>query len=385
MCVPGTSQCNNGTPQTCDSTGAWIDDGTPCPFVCQNGACTGMCTPNDVQCMGNVPQICDADGQWQSGTACPFVCAAGVCGGECVPNDVQGCGSAMTCNAGGTKTCDSTGTWGPCTPAAGTCTTTPSGWSPVALTSGACPSGFGTPQVYVSAVSAAPYTCQCNCGGTQTCQGSGILNQYASGTCTGSPTNSYPIDFSTSCGGPGTSISIGGGNGYILSNVNFAPGPACSASPIATNKPSPSETHINVCQPDVACPSGACLDAGEIASLCVAHTGMMACPSGYTNATLVSQGVSDTRACGACGCGSTLGCTFTSLLIDNDSSCGTANPYNFTEAANTCTAAPNSYPFNADKANAMVTGSGACSETAPSNPGGGVTLDPADLLTICCP
>jgi hypothetical protein len=384
MCVPGTKQCSGDTPQTCNANGQWVDDAT-CPFVCIGGACTGVCKPNDMQCSGNTPQICNANGQWQSGTACPFVCTNGSCTGMCKPNTTQACGSVATCNSGGMQTCDATGTWGPCMPAASPCAQTPAGWNPVALTNGACPSGFGFPQAYISNVMASPYSCSCSCSGTQTCSGTGVLNQYSGSNCMGSPVASTTINFSTACGSPGASISIGGGNGYILSNVNFGPGPACGASPIATNKPTPVQTTVTVCQPNLACTGGACLSATEQAAMCVARSGSQTCPTGFPNKTVVSLGVTDTRSCGSCACGSTLGCTFNSLLIDNDSSCGTGNPYNFTEAAGMCVAAPNSFPFNADKANATVTGSGACVQTSPSNPTGGVTLSTTNMMTVCCP
>jgi hypothetical protein len=382
MCTPGSMQCSNLIPETCNSNGTF-DDGTPCQFVCQGGTCTGVCTPNDKRCMGNTPQICDADGQWQAGADCPFVCSAGVCGGMCDPGSMHGCGSVATCNAGGMEACDMTGTLGSCMPAASTCAMTPSGWSPVAVTNGACPNGFGFPLAYISTVSAAPYTCSCQCGGTQTCSGSGVLNQYASATCAGSPAASTNVSFSTACGTGGPAIE--GGDGYILSNVTFAPHPACSATPVATNKPTPTEGHVTVCTPNLACTGGACLDAAEQMNLCVSHSGMTACPAGFPTQTVVASAIADGRGCGSCACGTTLGCTFQSLLIDNDAACGTGNIYNFTEAAGTCVKAPNSYPFNASKANATVTGSGTCAQTAPSNPTGSAALDPTKLLTICCP
>src|SRR5512138_3277076 len=43
------------------------------------------CTPGTHQCSDNVPQTCDGGGRWQDGATCPYVCAAGVCGGACVP------------------------------------------------------------------------------------------------------------------------------------------------------------------------------------------------------------------------------------------------------------------------------------------------------------
>lgn len=381
-CVTDSKQCNNTTPQTCDSSGSWVD-GAPCPFVCQAGACGGECVPNQTRCTNNAVESCDANGRWQKGATCPYVCSNGACAGSCVPSSVRACGSAATCNAGGSQTCEQTGNWGACNPADSPCAAAPTGWSPVALTTGTCPSGFALPQLYVATVTAAPYTCSCTCGGTQTCRGTGILNQYMSGGCMGSPIASNPVSFSTACGAGGPAIAIG--NGYVLSNVAFGPGPACSASPLATNRPPPAQTTITVCKPVLACPNGACLSAAQTAALCVSRAGDVACPGGFPKKTLAALGVTDTRACGACACGSTLGCTFQSLLIDNDSACSTANPYNFTEAANSCVAAPNSFPFNASRANATVTGSGTCVQTSPSAPTGGVTLAAASTITVCCP
>jgi hypothetical protein len=45
------------------------------------------------------------------------VCDQGACTGVCAPNATQPCGSASTCNAGATQTCDATGNWGACNPA----------------------------------------------------------------------------------------------------------------------------------------------------------------------------------------------------------------------------------------------------------------------------
>ena len=264
------------------------------------------------------------------------------------------------------------------------CTTTPNGWQPVALTNGACPSGFGMPQTFIESVMAAPYTCTCACSGTQVCRGTGTLNHYGNAGCTGNPTATDVLSFSTACGGGGSAIV--NGDGCILSNVSFGPGPACGATGTATVKPTPTETTTYLCQPDLSCPGGACLTTAQQAGLCVAHSGMTACPSGYSNQTIVSLGIKDTRGCGSCACGSTLGCTFQSLLVDNDAACG-ASPYSFTATPNTCVDAnsPSNFPFNAAKANATITGSGTCNQTAPSSPTGTVALDPTQDVTVCCP
>jgi hypothetical protein len=421
-CTAGDTQCQGNIPQTCDANGQW-QDGTACPAQCTNGMCESACAQNDKRCMGDTLQVCDAHGMWQTSKTCPFVCSAGACAGTCVPGAKQCannavetcgpdgewktgetcpkvcsdgmcagkctpgskmlCGSADTCNAGGTQICDDSGAYGPCTPAASPCAATPTGWSPVALTNGACPSGFGMPEAFVSGATASPYTCSCGCGGTQACSGTAVLNHYSNGGCMGSPADSNPVTFSTSCGPGGAAIA--GGDGYLLSNVAFGPGPACATNPMATSTPMPNVTHITVCTPDLTCTDGACLSAAEQASLCVEHDGMQACPAGFPTATLIADDISDTRDCGSCACGSSLGCTFQSLLVDNDSACGTMNIFNFVATTSTCAVPANSFPFNATKATATVTGTGTCAETSPSNPIGGVGLDPMTLKTICCP
>jgi len=86
-CSPGEVVCNGQTTVTCDNEGFW-DNGTACPFVCANGACTGVCTPGDKDCQGDTPRTCSNSGQWVEDTACPFQCSAGFCtGGVCTPGD----------------------------------------------------------------------------------------------------------------------------------------------------------------------------------------------------------------------------------------------------------------------------------------------------------
>jgi hypothetical protein len=299
------------------------------------------CAPGATMCAdaGAAVLVC-ADGEaWTEQQTCPYGCA----GGACIP----------------------------------------AGWSPVALTSGACPAGFASPAVYVRVVAASPYTCVCTCSGTQSCAGSGVLHQYGDAGCTGSPIQSFPVDFSTSCGMGGHAII--GGDFYMLSDVTFGPTPACSAMPVATDKPSPTLQNVTVCQPDLSCDGGSCTSSAEQAGACVSATGNVACPAGLPTKTVVALSVSDTRDCGNCTCGSLLTCAFTSLNINNDSNCGTGNPYNFSEAANVCMTAPTSFPFNGGKADATVKESGACVQTSASRPVGSVALEPTTTLTVCCP
>jgi len=110
--------------------------------------------------------------------------------------------------------------------------------------------------------------------------------------------------------------------------------------------------------------------------------GMTPCPAGFPTQTTVAVDVADTRGCG-CDCGSTLGCTFQSLLLDNDFSCG-ASPFSATVSAGTCVNPTSNVGVNATQTNAMVTGNGACMEITPSMPTGGVALGPKHY-TVCCP
>jgi hypothetical protein len=173
-------------------------------------------------------------------------------------------------------------------------------------------------------------------------------------------------------------------DGYTISNVSYGPGPACSAEPTVTAAPPVVTGTAIVCQADQTCPGGACLSSVETAELCVGQPGVNTCPAGFPNANVMAQSYGDTRGCSACSCGSTLTCTLAGVLLDNDGTCSTANPYNMT-AASTCAYGPSDYPVNAIEGFTSTSGTGACVQTAPSEAVGEVTLDPGSTLTVCCP
>ncbi len=77
-CAPGSTQCADLVPETCDASGHWLD-GAACPFACAAGACTGGCNPGAADCQGLVPRICDVAGQWVNGAACASACSQGAC------------------------------------------------------------------------------------------------------------------------------------------------------------------------------------------------------------------------------------------------------------------------------------------------------------------
>jgi hypothetical protein len=109
------------------------------------------------------------------------------------------------------------------------------------------------------------------------------------------------------------------------------------------------------------------------------------CPAGYPNASTYAPFYDDSRGCSACSCGSTLTCTLSSVLLNNNSStCTTVGHPYWMNASTTCAKAPSDYPINAVKAEGTSAGDPACAETSPSTPTGGVALNPGTLTTVCC-
>lgn len=347
-----------------------------------------VCTPGTSQCTdaGSVQQCGDA-GQWQAGPTCTSVCVNGQCAGTCQPGATQACGGAATCNAGGTQTCDKFGTWGPCSNAPRPCVATPLGWQPYATASGGvCPAGFTGPQAYISAVSAPPAGCGCSCSGTQVCTATGQLIQYSQPGCSGPATPlGGPINITSSCvlGGYG---SVTAANYYAVTGVTSAATPSCGASSFVSSKPPAQKTTKELCSPALSCPNGACLDPGQEANLCVSKDGDFPCPTAYPTRTLVAIDSVDTRGCGPCACGSTLGCSLQAVNANNDSATCSANPYAFTMSGSSfCAQAPLSFPVNGIKGTFAASGSGTCSSvTSPAQPTGSVSLNPGNMRTVCC-
>ena len=385
-CNPNATECRDRSVFLCTPTGQWIE-ALRCPNACSKGACTGSCIPGMTGCSVLTPQTCSAEGQWENGAACPYLCRDGKCVGACIPTSVESCGAAATCNASAVKTCDENGVLGACSQAPSSCLAVPATWEPVAVTTTTCPAGFGGGRPYYTNATGGAFTCSCGCAGTQACSGSVTLNQYGSDAgagCSGTP-STRTLAISTSCAiaNYGT---ITAGNSYTISGITYGPGPACTATPSATAKPAVVAPSVTLCSANTVCPTGACLSVSEGANLCVQKAGTNACPAEFPTRTIMSPTYDDTRDCGACACGSTLTCSLTGVLLDNDYSCDVANPYNMT-ATDTCTGAsvaPSSYPLNAVLAKTNSTGTGACAMTAPSLPTGKVVLRDATTVTVCC-
>jgi hypothetical protein len=260
------------------------------------------------------------------------------------------------------------------------------GWQAVAMTQTTCPSGFGQPLTWYTSAKADPFSCECGCGGTQTCSGTVTLNEFSpdgGANCSGTP-STRQLNVTPNCvvGGYG---SIYTPNSYSISDVVYGPGPACTSNPTITAQPPVVAPSTLLCSPNAGCgPDGVCLSLLESRNLCLSKPGVQTCPDGYPNATVMSSTYDDTRSCGSCSCGSTLTCTLTGVNLNNDSNaCTTTGPY-WMNVDDTCTAAPTPYPLNGVKALGTVTGDGTCAATSSSDPMGTVSLNAGSTITVCC-
>ena len=146
VCIPGKTQCDGTTAQTCKGT-EWSS--VQCPFACIDGACgkcdrarfnalansgnfavatalggisrsapictpaacTGSCAPGSTQCRGRVVQTCVQGTSWVDATTpCPNACveATGACGGTCIPGATRCPAASMSSNL---ETCSNDGVW----------------------------------------------------------------------------------------------------------------------------------------------------------------------------------------------------------------------------------------------------------------------------------
>jgi hypothetical protein len=180
-CSPGTTQCTSDTQvETCAADGGW-ESPTTCTYACVGatipgpGNCGGSCVPGSAGCSGLQPQTCNSSGAWvNNGDACPArqTCSGGVCTGVDCSNY-----TAPICGDGG---CDLT---------ANTCCVTPALPAPT----GACEPGTSNPCDGGASPFHCAYACDCVAGdsccgaiNTTTYQGSATCQAVPSGgSCTG--------------------------------------------------------------------------------------------------------------------------------------------------------------------------------------------------------
>ena len=255
----------------------------------------------------------------------------------CIPQASEDCTNGRDDNCNGLVDCSDPD----CGPQYECVPTVPTGWNAAALnvTSRAtCPTGFGTPRDVVVNPSPLPAgcTCTCNAGGAASCE-------------KGSVTFYGPSVFSSDCSTVGT-FATNVDDGNCQSSVPwglFGFGIGANASlratsvPLVANTcsalvgktvPPSAETQGKRCLAASALVGGGCPAAQSCARRttgsflsCVGKTGVAACPTGWPIGHRTGTGITDTRSCSACTCGSTASCAPATVTFFAGSSCtGTA-------------------------------------------------------------
>jgi hypothetical protein len=263
----------------------------------------------------------------------------------------------------------------------------PSGWSFVAFEGSSrtsCPTGYGGPtDVLVDPTDLGPPSCGCTCavatpptctqgtlgligGNTSNCPVTGNPVSANTGACRTQPLNlPYP---------------------YLGVQPPTASGGSCTPTVTATPPP-PGGTSGRTCAASPAPPPGTCgaseVCAPDVASpyaLCIAQSGAVACPSGYsskhTTGTSITPG-----GCGTCTCGTpSAACTSGTFSAYINGSCGgllLSIPADG-QCHSTNAGAASSYIFSVTPTNL------ACAVAQQPQPtGNGGTLQ--GVVTVCCP
>lgn len=274
-----------------------------------------------------------------------------------------------------------------CMPTGCTCVAAPgSGWSVVAfdpVSRSSCPAGYDTPSdVIVDPTSFGPSTCTCVCNVTTlpSCVSGKVAIAFGSGgTCT-----SGGGSFDVADGG-----CVAGSFAFAAADHQATPPPPSggSCTPMVTETPpSPGGGLGKMCTATGT--AGGCgqgqlcaPDGNSLFSVCVAHAGDVACPSGYTQKHTVGTGITG-GGCGACNCAvPTATCSGATFSVFADSQCATSIAT--LPADGTCHAvtggpdAGSSFQYSATTTNV------ACTPPMQPQPTGNSTL--TNATTVCCP
>jgi hypothetical protein len=125
-----------------------------------------------------------------------------------------------------------------------------------------------------------------------------------------------------------TSFTLAAGSKLQIDPAPFTAG-SCTPAPTQTLPPVQYAGEGEICNA-TSTSSAACANGGVCApaakgsfDLCIVASGAQACPAGFPNAHQVSTGVTDSRACTACTCGTdTASCTNALHSIFTEAGCG---------------------------------------------------------------
>jgi hypothetical protein len=243
----------------------------------------------------------------------------------------------------------------------------PTGWDVVAFAvSGAtaCPQGYSGSSDVVVDPALGPATCKCTCaiGAQPSCEQGTVIDTHSSNsTCTNAPIHDLDAG-----GGACTAFSFGNLSAYHSITAPPPTGGTC-AGQVQTSVPS-TGTMGRICAMGDA---GTCAAAGSECrpsvaapfARCIAQSGALPCPAGFSVAHAAGASIVDTRACGTCSCSapsttcngsfsfySDRGCASVVTTLAADGVChptpggATAVAYTFTSTAQASCAAPAAQP-----------------------------------------
>jgi len=274
----------------------------------------------------------------------------------------------------------------------------PAGWTgpvtlfdqsgPPAPTAPACPTSFPTDAYdgHADLVVPAP-TCGCACGAATGAQCGGSSVQFFT-----DPTCMIPCNMGSYGLPVGLCVTTGCASNpaaFELTAPGIVFGGSCAPQGTSTIPPSTWNTTARAC--GTAPAAGECSGSGvcvatppaPFAKVCVYQAGTAMCPAGaYSVGHVFYGGVSDSRACSGCSCGSPTG-----------ASCTGAQVQGFSVNTGTCGGTAVALPYGPACETLGVTVNGEQETTAPTAnngtcaPSGGQasgTATPATPTTICC-
>jgi len=317
---------------------------------------------------------------------------AAVDAGSCTPRGAEDCTNGVDDDCNGLTDCADTA----CTSGGFECVpSVPSGWSYAALSIGSrgpCPSGFASQRDVVMDPTGGAASCSCSCSssGTASCTdgnatfyGPGLIGDcssigtFATDVSDGSCRNSLPFGL--------FGFGIGANANVRVSKVALKPN-SCSGS-VQRNVPPPGTTEGKRCVAQSAVVGGGCAQGSVCArrrtgayQACIAKSGANVCPGSYPAKHDTGTGVTDTRACSTCACGTTATCGPASVTFYASQNCqGTAVT---AVADDTCRAmtTPGQGASSWQYASAVL--NEGCAKTTDTAPVGSLTVNA--LETVCC-
>lgn len=340
----------------------------------------------------------DAQTDSSSDSSAPVDAAAdaradGATGDACSPQGSEDCTNGRDDDCDGLVDCADP----ECAPQYECVPEVPSGWTKAALSVGsrpACPGGYASPRDVVMGLTgaAAACVCTCNSSGSASCVKGNVT--FYGPSIIGSDCSTFgSSSTSTGDGACQSNLPFGlfgfgmiGANANVrVTNVALTPN-TCSGSVQKTVPPAVT-TEGARCLASSSSTGGGCTSGqvcarrtGSVYQSCVAKTGVSSCPATWPTKRDTGTGLSDTRNCGSCTCGTTAVCGPATLTFSEDNSCGGASVS--VAADNACHAMSTPGQNVSSWRYASQVQNEGCQKTADAQPTGAVSLTSSEL--VCC-